>query len=72
MQTENIRSDVRNNSMISNPVLTKWKQISFKEGDVENWEMHYLASLRRDQTTGSNTFEVNNARIKWRTSKNFQ
>ena len=36
MQTENIRSDVRNTSMISNPVLTKWKQTSCLEGDVEN------------------------------------
>ena len=72
MQSENTISDVRNNSMISNPALTKWKQISCWEGDVENWEMHYLASLRRDQTTGSNTFKVNNARIKWRTSKIFQ
>ena len=41
MQSENTRTDFRNNTMISNPVLTKWKQISCWEGDVESWEMHY-------------------------------
>ena len=45
MQSENTISDVRNNSMISNPAFTKWKKISCREGDVENWEMHYLAKF---------------------------